>query len=384
MFVIYQWLGIEQIIKINMKIGILTFHRALNYGAILQCYALSQVLKGMGHEVEVIDYRPDYIEKYRDPWNVYAMTKAKGVVAKVKVALGVLVYLKPKRRAGRNFNNFIAKYIRLSNKVVENIQDIPNDYDVYVLGSDQIWNPVICDGYSTVFWGQFNRKKSSKLITYAVSLGLISIPEKDKEIVKEYVSSFHAISVRENSLKIQLSELKGIRANMVLDPTLLASPKIFSEIAIRPSIDKYVLLITLEKDFHALEFARRIAKQLNCKVVRIAAIRNLYLEKIVNNAINRFGVSPEDYCGLFKYATCIVSISFHATAFSLMFKRNFYVLESEGKDRAYNLLSYLGLEDRMVLSTSDVQFTPVDYSHYDELIERKRNESLEFLIKAIS
>lgn len=367
-----------------MKIGILTFHRALNYGAVLQCYALYSVLKGMGHEVEVIDYRPDYIEKYRDLCSVYFMTKAKGVLASIKVAVGILVYLNPKKRATKNFNDFITQYLKISAKVAWGIQDIPNDYDIYILGSDQIWNPIICDGYSPVFWGQFNRKSTAKLVTYAASLGLVSIPEKDKEIIKKYLSSFHAISVRENSLKIQLSELKGMKPSIVLDPTLLAPSKVFSELAIRPSIDKYVLLITLEKEPHALEFARRIAHQLNCKVVRLAAVRNLYLEKILNNTINRFGVSPKEYCGLFKYATCIVGISFHATAFSLMFKRNFYILESEGKDRAYNLLSDLGLEDRMVLSTSDVQFTPVDYSHYDKLIERKRKESLEFLIKAIS
>lgn len=367
-----------------MKIGILTFHRALNYGAILQCYALSQVLKEMGHEVEVIDYRPNYIEKYRDPWNVYAMTKAKGVVAKVKVALGILVYLKPKRRAARKFNNFIAKYIRLSNKVVENIQDIPNDYDVYVLGSDQIWNPVICDGYSTVFWGQFNHKEKSKIITYAASMRLMSIPEKDKEKIKNYLSSFHAISVRENSLNTLLYELNAINSSVVIDPTLLASLDIFDKIAVRPSIDRYVLLITLEKDSHAFEFAQRIANQLNCKIVRLAAVRNLHLDRLRYNAINKFGVKPEEYCGLFKYATCVVGISFHATAFSLMFKRNFYVLESEGRDRAFNLLSYLGLEDRMVSSTSNVRFTSVNYLHYDELMERKRKESLEFLIKAIS
>lgn len=314
-----------------MRIGILTFHRALNYGAVLQCYALQQVLKEMGNDVEVIDYRPDYIEKYRDLWNRYLIKNAKGVCAKLKAVLSIVLRMSPKRRATKKFDGFIDRHLKVSAKVVVNVEDIPEDYDVYILGSDQIWNPVICNGYSPVFWGQFEHNNKSKLITYAVSLGLRSLPETDKERVKQYLSSFHAISVRENSLKIVLTELNSMNCSVVLDPTLLTESKLFDRIAIKPSLENYVLLITLEKDSHAMEFSLRIAQQLNCRVVRLSALSVSYWERLTHKTINRLGVSPEEYCGLFKYATCIVSISFHATAFSLMFKRNFYLLEKIGR-----------------------------------------------------
>ena len=196
------------------------------------------------------------------------------------------------------------------------------------------------------------------------------------------MKSFDFISVREDSLKIVLKNLTTHVLYSVLDPTLLAPIDVFEEVAIRPDIDKYVLLITLEKDSCAFSFASRIAGQLGCKVVRLSAVSN-FVAYVWEDSIKKIAVSPEEYCGLFKYATCTVCISFHAIAFSLIFKKDFYALESIKRDRVYNLLSYLGMENRMVVSRSDVQFAPVDYSNYDELMEKKRQISMSYLRKVI-
>lgn len=365
-----------------MRIGILTFHRALNYGAILQCYALQKIIKELGHEVEVIDYRPDYIEKDRDIIGRYSLRHAKGGVAKIKVMVTLFLSYIYRRRAKRVFDHFISKHYVLSSKSFTGVSDIPQDYDVYLLGSDQIWNPIICNGYSPVFWGQFKRKSISVLATYAASLGLATVSTKEKELLSTNLKSFDFISVREDSLKIVLKNLTTHVLYSVLDPTLLAPIDVFEKVAIRPDIDKYVLLITLEKDSYAFSFASRIAGQLGCKVVRLSAVSN-FVAYVWEDSIKKIAVSPEEYCGLFKCATCTVCISFHAIAFSLIFKKDFYALESIKRDRVYNLLSYLGMENRMVVSRSDVQFAPVDYSNYDELMEKKRQISMSYLRKVI-
>lgn len=365
-----------------MKIGILTFHRALNYGAVLQCYALQEVLKTMGHEVEVIDYRPNYIERHRDVRGEYNLKQTKGIMAKLKVRVALYLSYISICRANKVFDNFITRHYSISSYPFTAIEDMPQDYDIYVLGSDQIWNPNICDGYSRIFWGQFKRKPKSKLVAYAASLGITSIPDKDKKYLETCLRSFDYISVREDSLKYILKDINIKDSISVLDPTLLASIDIFEKIVVKPEIDNYVLLVTLEKDADAYSFAQKIARQLNCKVVRLSALSNI-VTTFWEDSIKKIAVSPEEYCGLFRFATCTVCISFHATAFSLMFKKDFYVLESKKKDRAYNLLLYLGLERRMVSSKSVIRFSPVDYANYDELMRRKRENSMEYLRKAI-
>ncbi|CUP72641.1 polysaccharide pyruvyl transferase family protein [Bacteroides thetaiotaomicron] len=365
-----------------MRIGILTFHRALNYGAVLQCYALQKVIKDLGHEVEVIDYRPDYIEKDRDINGKYSLKHAKGGLAKMKVMVTLFLSYIYKRRAKRVFDNFISNYYVLSSNSFTDIDDMPQDYNVYILGSDQIWNPIICNGYSPVFWGQFKRNPMSVLATYAASLGLATVSDEEKKLLSTYLRSFDCISVREDSMKGILKDLTTHIPCSVLDPTLLAPIEIFEKIAIKPDVDKYVLLITLEKDTQAFYFASNIARQLGCKVVRLSALSN-FVMYVQENSIKKIAVSPEEYCGLFKYATCTVCISFHAIAFSLIFKKDFYALESIKRDRVYNLLSYLGLENRMVTSKANILFTSVSYSNYEGLMEKKRKTSMAYLKKVV-
>lgn len=150
-----------------MKIGILTFHRAINFGAVLQCYALYRSLSDMGHTVEVIDYRPAYIEKYRKPfyWNDF---KKQGLLRKLKTLLSIpLVYWK-KRTSAKVFDTFINQNLKTS-KVVKKVQDIPY-FDIIFFGSDQIWSPRICEGIDPMYYGQLPKGKT-KIVSYAASLG---------------------------------------------------------------------------------------------------------------------------------------------------------------------------------------------------------------------
>ena len=131
----------------TMKIGILTFHCAHNYGAVLQCYALQEMLKGMGHTVEIIDYRPDYLRMPFDVINLHRI-QSRNLLRLVKSIILETLSLSQRIIRHRKFDSFIKYYLNLSRSV-----GISSDYDVYVMGSDQIWNPKITNGFDGVYFG---------------------------------------------------------------------------------------------------------------------------------------------------------------------------------------------------------------------------------------
>ena len=186
-----------------MKVGILTFHRAHNYGAVLQCYALQETLKGMGHQVEVIDYRPRYIEDaYKLSITSRLQTDSLGSFLKSVLREFMLLPTRFCRRKG--FDSFIHNYLSLSREVIGT--QIPNEYDVYVVGSDQIWNRAITDGYDNVFFCDFQfEKKGRKYISYAASTEQASMAESDISVFEDRLSVFDAVSVREDAFVDYLS-----------------------------------------------------------------------------------------------------------------------------------------------------------------------------------
>lgn len=362
-----------------MKIGILTFHRALNYGAVLQCYALQETLRSEGHKVEVIDYRPNCVERYRKLFN-WDEWKNFSIASRIKRLLFAPLYVYNTIRAVSAFDSFIANYLQTS-KRVKGIDDIPNNYDAIVFGSDQIWSPQICEGCDPVYWGQFKKGKTI-FVTYAPSYGGHNIiTDRDKVTIKDHIKVFDALSTREGSLRDCLSGLTDKPVRMVLDPTLLASREVFDKIAVKPHEENYVLLFTVEEVSGAYEFAKQIAEEKGInKVIKLTAIPNVRnMEDDVRSA-----VTPGEFCGYFKYARYCVVVSFHGTSFSLIFEKDFYTLRSPKEDRARNLLSHVGLESRMVKPDNVKGETAVSYSGVREKLEAMRNDSLSYLNSAIA
>lgn len=361
-----------------MKVGILTFHRAINFGAVLQCYALYRTLIDMGHDVEVIDYRPAYIDKYRRPlyWNDF---KKQGLLSKIKTLLLFPLLYRNKWKSAQIFDNFINQHIRTT-KVVKNVNEVPR-FDVVFFGSDQIWNPRICEGFDPMYYGQFPKGKT-KLVSYAASLGTPQVLTKDQwDTIIPLMKSFDSISVRESKLAEYLYT-EGVDAKTVLDPTLLASKDIFEEIVVKPKETGYVLLYMLESDRNAITFANRIAKHKNLKLVRVRAQASQSARKRIYNEVIPNSVG--EFLGYFKYADCIVNISFHGTAFSIIFNKNFYTLKSRNYERAYGLLESLDLLDRFVSATDDiVGGNDMDYRNSEEALVRMRKDSREFLYDSL-
>lgn len=365
---------------VKMKIGILTFHCAHNYGAVLQCYALQQYLLSLGHEVVVINYRPEYL---LDPYTVFpklSIYSWKGKLTRL-INFVITFYIRIVRH--RVFEDFINKYLKLSD-VVRTKHDIEKlDYDVFIMGSDQIWNPKITKGFDDVYFGYFDTKRGAKKIAYAASLGLSSLTEEQKSYLQNSMSNFDAIGVRENNMKDLLQPLTAKSVVQVLDPTLLLDRKIWESLSSKSSLskEKYVLTYQVEVNKNVNRIAYLIAKQLDAKVIQLVAWPKF---NYANEDIRQVA-GPLEYISYIKYAECVVTSSFHGTAFSIIFRRPFYVVDLQSlrkgsNERMKTLLSEFHLEERYISENGNPVYHNINYSTVEDIIKYRKNSSRDFLI----
>lgn len=357
-----------------MKIGILTFHCAHNYGAVLQCFALQEFLKGLGHDVEVIDYRPSFLI---DPYKIKLISFSGNIKSILKnIVVQILTFTRKTRRF-KAFARFIDGRLNLSSRCDET--SVISDMDAYIFGSDQIWNSKITKGGDNIYWGilPFD-KKGKKFITYAASMGIETASENEKKRIEENLKNFDAISVRESSLRAFLAPLTDKEINWVLDPTLLASRLVWDKLDDNVKDRGYVLVYQVRENTNTMEFAKHIAHQLNANVISVEAWVRSKIERGKKSC-----ASPEDFVSYVKHASCVVTTSFHGTAFSVIFNRPFYCLElGDSEDgRSKSLLHSLHLEERMVDKYARPSFSNIDYTEANEILKEQRKSSKQFLIQ---
>jgi len=356
-----------------MKIGILTFHCPHNYGAVLQAYALQEKLKSMGHEVEIIDYRPDYL---LSPYSAFSIRNNKSrnpiYLFRRFVESILTFYTKIKRR--KVFKEFIHNKLDLSEDVSG---IIPNYYDLYILGSDQIWNFSLTRGFDKVYYGFFKTFKASKKITYAASFGKAIIKEKEMKSLEVALKNFDGISLREKESIPLLKSITKSEIVNVLDPTLIADISTWNNIALKPFIrKKYVLVYQVTIDKQTRIIADYVAKQINATIVEIPAwVTFQYLSN------NQLTTSPEQFLGWIKYADCIITSSFHGTAFSILFNKPFYTvnLNDGSENRPKNLLEDLGLTKRLINKNSFPEYESIDFQDANKKLDILRQYSINYL-----
>lgn len=353
------------------KVGILTFHLAINYGAVLQCYALQEFLRNNGYHVKVIDYHPDFRKRRASK---ISMTSGYNIIRKIYVFMRNLMPSK----IGWNitFNRFVKTKLELSSRC--SALSIPSSFDSYVIGSDQLWNFTITGGPHSVFFAEFPFDKGTrKYVSYAVSMELTSVSDDDQKRMSNLLQNFDAISVREQNAVDFLENLTDKDIRKTIDPTLLVNESVWDSFSEAPSKqEKYVLLYQVRVSEHAKKLAETIAKQLGVSVVEIAS----GLTTPSKTALKY--VTPEQFVGWFRSAECVVTTSFHGTAFSLIFKKPFYTVNlRDGWDsRVGSLLRSLGLTDRSVIAGESPLFSKVDYSNIDKELGRLRKASSDFLL----
>lgn len=343
-----------------MKIGIFTFHCAANYGAVLQTYCLQEVLKSMGHEVYIIDYRPKYlIEPYRT--FSYDPTSFDSFFAKCKGLLRACLVTPIRWKRNRAFSRFIDSHLNLYQL---NLNDESNDFDAFVFGSDQIWNPKITGGFDKVYFGDFPAAKGKKLIAYAASAGSISnFADENIDYFLSRLQCFDKVFVREKTLAEYINQKSSITSEVVFDPVLLAGINVINKLAINKGLyiikNPYLLLFQLGRNSSIANYAIELAKVKNLELVEIITSG----ESIFDSKIKQT-LSIDELLLYFKNASYIVAASFHGTVISLLFKKQFEVI-SRRKDideRIVFLLESLGLYQRMVTLRSAVKSPPIDYS----------------------
>ena len=366
-----------------MKIGIFTFHCAANYGAVLQTYCLQEVLKGMGHEVYVIDYRPKYLSKpYKtfsyDP-NLFCsfFEKCKGFLRACLVAP-----IRWKRNWA--FSQFIYHHLNLFQL---DLNDEYNDFDAFVFGSDQIWNPKITNGFDKVYLGDFPAAKGKKLIAYGASAGSISnFTGEDVDYFLSRLQFFDNITVREKSLAEYINQKSSITSEVVFDPVLLAGPFVLSKLLNNKTKVKhkqsYLFLFQVLRYDKVASYAAAVAKSKRLKLVEMATMG----ESLFNNNMQQV-VSVEQLLFDFINAAYIITSSFHGTVFSILFNKPFNVISVNDSidERALSLLKDLNMSERMLNLSNETKSTiQIDYTKVNSIYERKRKESLNILTNSLS
>ena len=353
-----------------MKVGILTFHCAHNYGAVLQAYALQEHLKSRGLEVHVIDYQPSILSSFYKPFDIRDFRSLKTLLSRI------LLFPSAWKRY-QNFNRFIHRKLSLETIDMDNEE---SNYDAFIYGSDQIWNPKILKNFDAIYFAGFKAAKGKLNITYAASMGKFTLDETEKIYYQEALKRFHAISVRENSLKHALSSLTEKPIKVVLDPTFLLSQTQWNQIAIDPQIKiPYVLIYQVEKNEQVYKIAYSLAQQIKGKVIELKSKLSLLHQSEFQCA------SPEEFVGYFKHASYVVTTSFHGTAFSIIFNRPFYtVMINKNIDtRSSALLNSLSLSERLIKNEANAILSEIDYTRPNKLLTSLQESSKAFLENAL-
>ena len=331
-----------------MRIGILTFHSAHNYGAVLQCYALQTYLECLGHKVEVIDYRLPSMLKVYQVFDFRRFLSLNPLLCFRKITKELRL-LPLRRHRYASFESFINSNLHLA--PTANITDLP--YNIIFIGSDQVWNTQLTSGYDKYYWGKFTHPAATILATYAASMEGNPSDEKCREMIP-LLHNFSFLSVREEMLARRLQEHSHVEVQSTVDTTLLLNPSAWRSLAGERIIkNDYVLLYEVQPNSRAEQAAAIAAKELGTTVVTLASL--LEANKDDFSAI----ASPITFLNLCRYATFIVAASFHGTVFSLLFSRPFVSIKSNTKKdgRINNLLNPMGLEERFVSYLDETSFS---------------------------
>ena len=367
------------------KIGVLTFHIAHNYGAMLQAYALATAVRNLGYDCEVIDYRFPYI----DSWS--RIEYLKDLFKRCGYILGGAVYVTRLITGYYSSNNMHIRFERFerdviphSNKIYRSKDELNNmPYDIILFGSDQIWNSALTDGIAEEYIGGFKCLAGTKKIAYAASCGTKDFQEESREVYCDYLKDFSAISVREESFRDTLIS-RGYDAECVLDPTLLLTAEEWKKIipkAKRRDVRKYLLLYVFDEDEKIYGLTREYAKKHNLDIIVIAYGKKK--EMFGMNVLTNCG--PLDFLSLFENAEHIITTSFHGTVFSLVFHKNFHCIpHPKYRERTDSLLKTAGLEEHSVEELTELKDKTVDWDKVDELLESKRKMSVSFLEKELA
>ena len=357
------------------KIGIITFQNADNYGALLQAYALKYTLGTQGHTVHVLDYlcpklKNDYALFPQFEWTrrwLFNQTKR-------LLLFPLACYIRSQ------FTRFRKQYLQDTPPLSpEQLSGCCAQYDFFISGSDQVFNPRIT-GFDRNYFLAFNQDVT-KNYSYAASFGLKleDLNAKERTFIKENLLYFNHISVREQQGAQIVQTLTDREATMHLDPTLLLNKAQWSTLAVRPKYTNYVLLYLMYKDPQLIAFAKKLARIKGLKLLYISSsldIKNRVLAKHLTP-------TPQEWLGLFLNATYVITNSFHGFAFAVNFNKTFFLGRLPERlsvnSRLDNLIDITGLRARLYTNFIENFEGAIDWNAVNQKLDKERQRALAYL-----
>ena len=378
----------------NKKIGILThYYRSNNYGGNLQAYALCRFINEKVPHVSAEQVSYDIYSLQTRKRKRYSLSK---VIKKLKIKLTytinrtikkeIYIELDKRKKAILKFNQeSIPHSIKIYNRL--NINECNSEYDIFITGSDQVWHPnVLCPAYLLSF-----TEKDKVKLSYAASVAKDILTEEEKQIFKEALRDYKAISVRENEAISLLVDISPMEPEWVLDPVLLLTREKWDFVSTERIVEEpYLFCYFLGDDITIRHLAEEYAKKKNLKIVTLPYLLGEYRKCDLDFGDERlYSISPPDFISLIKYADCIFTDSFHAAVFSGIYEREYFVFErAEAKNsssRIYSLLSlyeteehFCDTEKKRTLSYL-LNIKKIDYSRKLEKLEEMKKKSVRFL-----
>lgn len=363
-----------------MIVNIITCHDVYNYGASLQAYALSSFIEGMGHEVKIIDYKPDYLSHhyefgYVEESNRFYPICQKYKIVKLLYGIRLIPITYATWRRIKPFDKFKSNKLKCTKRYssLDDLRNNPPNADIYIAGSDQIWNCNLPNGKDEAFFLGFGSPK--RKISYAASFAMKSIPDCYKEMLSKYLRNLDSISVREKSA-VPLVEDLGFVAKAVVDPVYLLDKRDWEIFAGNQPLvkGKYILVYNLNHGN---------TQAIKDEAIKLSAIHNATIVAIDSSFKIRFSnknihdAGPVEFVNLIKYAEVVVTDSFHGMSFSLIMQRPFSVWHKHNdSSRIYDMLNDL---DANHCFNSSITGNSYDWNHIADKINLLRGTGKNFL-----
>ena len=384
-----------------MKVALAINYDYHDYGGMLQAFATQRFLEKQGIESDAFNFDNVKGDISRRKWKYFlsnmmdiSIVKEKSRLIEKKIRQKTNARLKAQMAERDNaFDKFCTSHFKVSRPFAsweDMAKASQKEYDAVIVGSDQLWLPsnVMAD-YYTLNWVPEKVKK----IAYATSFGIGNIPQKYKEMYRQYLTRIDYLSARETSGQEIISELTDRSVPLVNDPALLLDANGWDEvIKDKPIInDKYIFCYFMGDNPEQRDFVKRLAKEKGLKIVAL-----LHLDQFIETDehyadYTPWNISPADFVNLVKYAEYVCTDSFHGTVFSIIYSRNFFTFKRFNKKaslstntRITSLLTRIGLMDRLVVNLDKRPDNINDWRKIQECVSDFRNASGSWLIESIN
>lgn len=358
-----------------MKIGILTFHDAFNYGAVLQAHALQRYLtENTGHSIEIIDYIPDHKTRL-----FRIKPTSRNPIKKIFFRIAEKKYGRDIYQCQEKFESFIKEFHSLSPKKYRTEEDFKcSDYECVISGSDQVFNP---KKDSNIYYLGFKSNIGIK-IAYAPSFGVSKITDEFKRLITPWINDYKYLSSREEGGAEILKDIIGKDIPVVCDPICLVSKSQWESILQVPPVENFIFVFDLNGGKNLMKVANRLKKQTGLEIM-YTSLKSYhpYVSgcKIIHN------LGPLEWLGFIKKASYVVTDSFHAIMFSLILETKVIanIASQNTSSRIYTIMSKLNIIDQIVEASESFSIYNISFKDYKKELENFIEASKLFLSSSL-